>query len=115
VLDALFAKKSPRPIPTAPCLDGRRIQLQLGRRLVLILKELVLPTAKRLLGVDGRRLSTRAGRLLKLLSLDMRVIDPAWIGMKLKLLSYAEPLEFHGAGTGAGRQENFLPASPWRG
>jgi ribonucleoside-diphosphate reductase alpha chain len=28
-----------------------------------------------------------------LLSLDMRVIDPAWIGMKLrKLLNYAEPL-----------------------
>jgi len=27
------------------------------------------------------------------LSLDMRVIDPAWIGMKLrKLLNYAEPL-----------------------
>jgi ribonucleoside-diphosphate reductase alpha chain len=31
--------------------------------------------------------------LCKLLSLDMRVIDPAWIGMKLrKLLNYAEPL-----------------------
>src|SRR5215470_17085008 len=31
--------------------------------------------------------------LCKLLSLDMRVLDPAWIGMKLrKLLSYAEPL-----------------------
>jgi ribonucleoside-diphosphate reductase alpha chain len=30
--------------------------------------------------------------LCKLLSLDMRVIDPAWIGMKLrKLLNYAEP------------------------
>jgi ribonucleoside-diphosphate reductase alpha chain len=31
--------------------------------------------------------------LARLLSLDMRVIDPAWIGMKLrKLLNYAEPL-----------------------
>jgi ribonucleoside-diphosphate reductase alpha chain len=30
--------------------------------------------------------------LCKVLSLDMRVIDPAWIGMKLrKLLNYAEP------------------------
>ena len=30
--------------------------------------------------------------LYKLLSMDMRVIDPAWIGMKLrKLLNYAEP------------------------
>jgi ribonucleoside-diphosphate reductase alpha chain len=33
------------------------------------------------------------GLARKLLSLDMRVIDPAWIGMKLrKLLNYAEPL-----------------------
>ena len=31
--------------------------------------------------------------LCKILSLDMRVIDPAWIGMKLrKLLNYPEPL-----------------------
>ena len=31
--------------------------------------------------------------LARLLSLDMRVVDPAWIGMKLrKLLNYAEPL-----------------------
>jgi ribonucleoside-diphosphate reductase alpha chain len=31
--------------------------------------------------------------LCKLLSVDMRVIDPAWIGMKLrKLLNYAEPM-----------------------
>jgi ribonucleoside-diphosphate reductase alpha chain len=31
--------------------------------------------------------------MARLLSLDMRVIDPAWIGMKLrKLLNYAEPL-----------------------
>lgn len=31
--------------------------------------------------------------LARVLSLDMRVLDPAWIGMKLrKLMSYAEPL-----------------------
>ena len=31
--------------------------------------------------------------LARMLSLDMRVVDPAWIGMKLrKLLNYAEPL-----------------------
>jgi ribonucleoside-diphosphate reductase alpha chain len=31
--------------------------------------------------------------LARILSLDMRVVDPAWIGMKLrKLLNYAEPL-----------------------
>ncbi|MFO1267761.1 MAG: hypothetical protein U1F67_13900 [Rubrivivax sp.] len=31
--------------------------------------------------------------LVRLLSLDMRVVDPSWIGMKLrKLLNYGEPL-----------------------
>ncbi len=31
--------------------------------------------------------------LLKLISIDMQVIDPAWVAMKLrKLLSYAEPM-----------------------
>ena len=47
--------------------------------------------------------------LCKLLSLDMRVIDPAWIGMKLrKLLSYGEPLgDFMARVPGAERQENF--------
>jgi len=47
--------------------------------------------------------------LCKLLSLDMRVIDPAWIGMKLrKLLTYDEPLgDFMARVPGAERQENF--------
>jgi ribonucleoside-diphosphate reductase alpha chain len=48
--------------------------------------------------------------LCKLLSLDMRIIDPAWIGMKLrKLLSYDEPLgDFMARVPGAERQENYL-------
>jgi ribonucleoside-diphosphate reductase alpha chain len=47
--------------------------------------------------------------LCKLLSLDMRVIDPAWIGMKLrKLLTYDEPLgDFMARVPGEERQENF--------
>ncbi|MEJ1731050.1 hypothetical protein SMA90_32480, partial [Escherichia coli] len=47
--------------------------------------------------------------LCKLLSLDMRVIDPAWIGMKLrKLLNYAEPRgDFLARVPGADRQENY--------
>ena len=47
--------------------------------------------------------------LCKLLSLDMRVIDPAWIGMKLrKLLSYAEPLgDFMAKVPGAEKQRNW--------
>ena len=42
--------------------------------------------------------------LSKLLSLDMRVLDPAWIGMKLrKLLDYPEP---------PGDFMAFVPGSP---
>ena len=61
---------------------------------VLMLKELQMPDGTRrpysmwLTGGHPRALDG----LCKLLSLDMRVIDPAWIGMKLrKLLNYAEP------------------------
>jgi ribonucleoside-diphosphate reductase alpha chain len=47
--------------------------------------------------------------LCKLLSLDMRVIDPAWIAMKLrKLLNYSEPLgDFMARVPGGERQQNF--------
>ncbi|QAU34500.1 adenosylcobalamin-dependent ribonucleoside-diphosphate reductase [Janthinobacterium sp. 17J80-10] len=61
---------------------------------VLMLKELQMPDGSRrpysmwLTGGHPRALDG----LCKILSLDMRVIDPAWIGMKLrKLLNYAEP------------------------
>ena len=47
--------------------------------------------------------------LCKILSLDMRVIDPAWIGMKLrKLLNFPEPLgDFMAFVPGQRRQQNF--------
>ncbi|HMU87767.1 MAG TPA: adenosylcobalamin-dependent ribonucleoside-diphosphate reductase [Agitococcus sp.] len=66
-----------------------------GEEFVLGLKEVVLaggatrPYAMWLAGNYPRALDG----LSRILSLDMRVIDPAWIGMKLrKLLNYAEPL-----------------------
>lgn len=66
-----------------------------GEEFVLGLKEVVLaggvtrPYAMWLAGNYPRALDG----LSQILSLDMRVIDPAWIGMKLrKLLNYAEPL-----------------------
>jgi ribonucleoside-diphosphate reductase alpha chain len=66
-----------------------------GDDFVLFLKELVMPNGQRrpysmwLAGEYPRVLDG----LCKALSLDMRVYDPAWIGMKLrKLLNYAEPL-----------------------
>jgi ribonucleoside-diphosphate reductase alpha chain len=47
--------------------------------------------------------------LTRILSLDMRVIDPAWIGMKLrKLLDYSEPLgDFMAFVPGERRQQNW--------
>jgi ribonucleoside-diphosphate reductase alpha chain len=82
-----------------------------GDDFVLILKELQLPGGQRrpysvwMAGEYPRALDG----LCKLLSLDMRVIDPAWIGMKLrKLLNYGEPLgDFMARVPGENRQQNF--------
>jgi ribonucleoside-diphosphate reductase alpha chain len=112
VLDALFAKKEPKT-----GTDGTMswtvdiLNPVSGDDFVLMLKELVLPNGQRrpysvwLAGVYPRTLDG----LCKLLSLDMRVIDPAWIGMKLrKLLSYDEPLgDFMARVPGDDRQQNF--------
>ena len=112
VLDTLFAKKEPKTGTdgtmswTADVLNAVS-----GDDFLLILKELVLPGGQRrpysvwLAGSYPRALDG----LCKLLSLDMRVIDPAWIGMKLrKLLSYAEPLgDFMARVPGEDRQQNF--------
>jgi ribonucleoside-diphosphate reductase alpha chain len=112
VLDALFAKKEPKTGTdgtmswTADILNPVS-----GDDFVLMLKELVLPNGQRrpysvwLAGVYPRALDG----LCKLLSLDMRVIDPAWIGMKLrKLLSYDEPLgDFMARVPGEDRQQNY--------
>ncbi len=96
VLDAMFSRKEPKASPdgtmswTVDVLNNAG-----GDDFVLGLKELVLPDGQRrpysvwLSGEYPRALDG----LCKLLSLDMRVIDPAWIGMKLrKLLNYSEPL-----------------------
>jgi len=112
VLDALFAKKEPKTGTdgtlswTADVHNPRG-----GDDFVLILKELQLPGGQRrpysvwMAGEYPRALDG----LCKLLSLDMRVIDPAWIGMKLrKLLNYAEPLgDFMARVPGENRQQNF--------
>src|SRR5690349_11024484 len=112
VLDALFARKEPKT-----GIDGTMswtvdvYNPSSADDFVLMLKELVLPNGQRrpysvwLAGSYPRALDG----LCKLLSLDMRVIDPAWIGMKLrKLLSYGEPLgDFMARVPGSERQENY--------
>jgi ribonucleoside-diphosphate reductase alpha chain len=112
VLDALFAKKEPKTGTDGTMSWTVDVYNPSSEDdFVLMLKELVLPSGQRrpysvwLAGTYPRALDG----LCKLLSLDMRVIDPAWIGMKLrKLLNYAEPLgDFMARIPGEERQQNF--------
>jgi ribonucleoside-diphosphate reductase alpha chain len=96
MMDALFARKEPKTGTDGTMSWTVDISnAGSGDDFVLGLKELVLPDGQRrpysmwLSGVYPRALDG----LCKVLSLDMRVIDPAWIGMKLrKLLNFGEPL-----------------------
>ena len=100
VLDAMFSRHEPRTGPSGTLAWAVDVDNPAtGERLTLTLKEVALaapdgssvtrPCAMGLAGNYPRALDG----LARLLSLDMRVIDPAWIGMKLrKLLNYAEPL-----------------------
>jgi len=112
VLDALYAKKEPKTGPSGTMSWTADVHnARAGDDFVLMLKELQLPGGQRrpysmwMAGEYPRALDG----LCKLLSLDMRVIDPAWIGMKLrKLLNYAEPLgDFMVRVPGENRQQNF--------
>jgi ribonucleoside-diphosphate reductase alpha chain len=112
MMDALFARKEPKT-----GVDGTMSwtvdisNAGTGDDFVLGLKELVLPDGQRrpysmwLSGVYPRSLDG----LCKVLSLDMRVIDPAWIGMKLrKLLNFGEPLgDFMARVPGENKMESF--------
>ncbi|MFO1364196.1 MAG: adenosylcobalamin-dependent ribonucleoside-diphosphate reductase [Burkholderiales bacterium] len=96
VLDAMFAVEEPKTGTDGTLswtVDVRNPAS--GEDFVLGLKEITLPDgvtrpyAMYLSGFYPRALDG----LARLLSLDMRVVDPAWIGMKLrKLLNYSEPL-----------------------
>jgi len=112
VMDALFARKEPKTGPDGTLSWTCDINNPAtGDDFVLGLKELVLPDGTRrpysmwLSGVYPRALDG----LCKVLSLDMRVIDPAWIGLKLrKLITYREPLgDFMAHVPGEKRQANW--------
>ncbi len=95
VVDALMGTKEPKAGP-----DGTLswtvdvMNHATGDDFVLFLKELVMPDGQRRpysMWLSGEYPRVMDG-LCKALSLDMRVFDPAWIGMKLrKLLNYGEP------------------------
>ncbi|TXF11159.1 hypothetical protein [Pelomicrobium methylotrophicum] len=82
-----------------------------GDDFVLFVKELEMPDGTRRpysVWLAGEYPKTLDG-LCKLLSIDMRIVDPAWIGMKLrKLLSYKEPQgDFLARVPGSEKQQNF--------
>jgi len=112
VVDAMFALKEPKTGTdgtmswTVDVLNPRT-----GDDFVLGLKEITLPdgiTRPYSVWLSGEYPRALDG-LCKILSLDMRVLDPAWIGMKLrKLLEFPEPLgDFMAFVPGAKKQQTF--------
>jgi ribonucleoside-diphosphate reductase alpha chain len=118
VLDAMFSLKEPKTGTdgtmswTVDVLNPRT-----GDDFVLGLKEIALPamegfpagvTRPYSMWLSGEYPRALDG-LCKILSLDMRVLDPAWMGMKLrKLLDFPEPLgDFMAFVPGSKKQQTF--------
>jgi len=118
LLDAMFSLKEPKTGTdgtmswTVDVLNPRT-----GDDFVLGLKEIALPameghpagvTQPYSMWLSGEYPRALDG-LCKVLSLDMRVLDPAWIGMKLrKLLDFPEPLgDFMAFVPGSKKQQTF--------
>jgi ribonucleoside-diphosphate reductase alpha chain len=100
VIDAMFSRNEPLTGPSGTLAWAVDVaNPATGEDFTVTLKEINLPspdgsmvTRPCAVGFSGNYPKAMDG-LARLLSLDMRVIDPAWIGMKLrKLLNYAEPL-----------------------
>jgi ribonucleoside-diphosphate reductase alpha chain len=112
VKDALFSAKEPKTGTDGTLswtVDVNNPST--GEEFVLGLKEITLPdgvTRPYSMWLSGNYPRALDG-LSKLLSLDMRVLDPAWIGMKLrKLVDYSEPLgDFMAFVPGSRKQQTF--------
>ena len=119
VIDALFSRDEPRTgtagtLAWAVDIDNPAS----GEAFTLTLKEVTLPvpgggsaTRPCAVGFSGNYPRALDG-LARVLSLDMRVVDPAWIGMKLrKLLNYAEPLGQFMAFVPGERRQQMWPST----
>ena len=112
LLDALFSLEEPRTGTDGTLAWTVDIANPAsGEEFVMGLKEMHMPdggTRPYSMWLSGHYPRALDG-LAKLLSLDMRVMDPAWIGMKLrKLLDYSEPLgDFMAFVPGQRRQQNW--------
>ena len=112
VLDHMFSVEEPRT-GTEGTLSWTVdvVNPQSGDEFVVGLKEILLPDATTRpysIWLSGHYPRALDG-LTRILSLDMRVVDPAWIGMKLrKLLDYSEPFgDFMAFVPGERRQQNW--------
>jgi ribonucleoside-diphosphate reductase alpha chain len=119
VLDAMFSREEPRT--TAQGTLAWAVDVSnpaTGEAFTVTLKEVQLPsgdggliTRPCALGFSGNYPRALDG-LARLLSLDMRVIDPAWIGMKLrKLLNVGEPLGHFMAPVPGERRQQVWPST----
>jgi ribonucleoside-diphosphate reductase alpha chain len=121
VLDAMFSREEPRTgtsgtLAWAVDVDNPAT----GETFTLTLKEVTLAardgdgiavTRPCAVGFAGNYPRALDG-LARLLSLDMRVLDPAWIGMKLrKLLNVGEPLGHFMAPVPGERRQQVWPST----
>jgi len=100
VIDAMFSREEPRTSVSGTLAWAVDVENPAtNEQFTLTLKEVSLPTPEGgrvtrpcAMGFSGNYPRAFDG-LARLLSLDMRVMDPGWIGMKLrKLLNVGEPL-----------------------
>jgi ribonucleoside-diphosphate reductase alpha chain len=120
VIDAMFSRDEPRTGTSGTLAWAVDVSNPAsGEAFTVTLKEVQLPTP------DGKGFVTRpcaigfSGNypraldgLARLLSLDMRVMDPAWIGMKLrKLLNVGEPLGHFMAPVPGERRQQLWPST----
>ena len=119
VLDAMFSRDEPRTGTSGTLAWAVDVHNPAtGEEFTVTLKEVQLPSGEGglitrpcALGFSGNYPRALDG-LARLLSLDMRVIDPAWIGMKLrKLLNVGEPLGHFMAPVPGERRQQVWPST----
>ncbi len=120
VIDAMFSRDEPRTGTSGTLAWAVDVSNPAsGESFTVTLKEVQLPAADAdgfvtrpcAIGFSGNYPRALDG-LARLLSLDMRVMDPAWIGMKLrKLLNVGEPLGHFMAPVPGERRQQLWPST----
>ncbi len=122
VIDAMFSREEPRTGTSGTLAWAVDVSNPAsGDAFTVTLKEVQLPTGGEggggfvtrpcAIGFSGNYPRALDG-LARLLSLDMRVMDPAWIGMKLrKLLNAGEPLGHFMAPVPGERRQQLWPST----